>query len=254
MEVKGIDVSQWQGHIDFEKVKKAGIDFVIIRAGYGKYIKQKDPMFEENYSKARAAGLNIGAYWYSYADSVASAEQEAAVCLEAIKDKKFEYPVYFDLEEQSQFAKGKNFCSSLVTAFCDKIEKAGYFAGLYISRSPLQTYITDTVAKRYALWIAEYGSKCNYSGDYGMWQYTADGRINGVNGNVDMDISYVDYPTIIKAKGLNGYEKPKVEVPKTEPKAETKPVKGDVNGDGKVNVTDVVQLQAHIKGIKKLKD
>lgn len=208
MNVKGCDVSQWQGNIDFNKVKASGINFVILRAGYGQYTVQKDPTFEDNYKKAKAAGLNVGAYWYSYAGSEADALAEAKTCIEVIKGKKFEYPIYFDLEEQSQFSRGKAFCSALVTAFCSELEKAGYFAGLYISRSPLQQYITAEVANRYALWIAEYGSKCNYNGTYGMWQYSSEGKVSGISGNVDLDICYVDYPKIIKDKKLNGYKKP----------------------------------------------
>ena len=208
MKIKGIDVSQWQGDIDFGKVRSAGVDFVIIRAGYGRYISQKDPYFEQNYARAKSAGLNVGAYWYSYAESEADARAEAAVCMEAIRGKQFEYPIYFDLEEQSQFSRGKAFCSALVTAFCGEMEKAGYFAGLYISRSPLQTYITSEVAERYALWVAEYGSKCNYGGAYGMWQYTSTGKVSGVNGACDCDYAYTDYPSIIKNGGFNGFAKP----------------------------------------------
>lgn len=207
MAVKGIDVSQYQGSIDFEKVKAAGIGYVMIRAGYGRYASQKDPCFEANYKGAKAAGLPVGVYWYSYAKTEAEARQEAAVCLEIIKGKQFEYPIYFDLEESSQFRLGKSACSGMVSAFCSELEKAGYFAGLYISRSPLQTYITSEVANRYALWIAEYASRCNYSGSYGMWQYSSSGTVPGISGKVDMDYCYEDYPTLIKTAGLNGYKK-----------------------------------------------
>lgn len=226
--IHGIDVSQWQGgNIDFNKVKAAGINFVILRAGYGKHRSQKDPMFESNYARAKAAGLNVGVYWYSYANSVADAKTEAAVCLEAIKGKKFEYPVYFDLEERSQFSKGRAFCSSLVTAFCSELEKAGYFAGLYISRSPLEQYISSDVAKKYTLWIAEYGGKLNYSGDYGIWQNSSTWRVNGVAGDVDHDYSYTDFPSIIKKGGYNGYKKSDSKSDgeskkKTEPKKDSK--------------------------------
>lgn len=203
--VKGIDVSQWQGNIDFDKVKASGIDFVIIRAGYGKYINQKDPYFEQNYQRAKAAGLNVGAYWYSYADSVESAIEEAALCMRVLEGKTFEMPIYFDLEEPSQFSRGRAFCDSIVKAFCNGLEKNGYFAGLYISRSPLETYISSDVAKRYALWIAEYNSRLNWSGDVGIWQYSSSGKVSGISGNVDMDESYVDYPSIIKKGGFNGF-------------------------------------------------
>lgn len=203
---KGIDVSQYQQGVDFKKVKASGVDFVIIRAGFGKYANQKDPCFESHYKAAKAAGLKVGAYWYSYAATVEEAKAEAQTCINAIKGKTFEYPIYFDLEERSQFVKGRAFCDSLVKTFCNTLEAAGYWAGLYISRSPLQQYISTDVAKRYALWVAEYGSRCNYGGTYGMWQYSSTGKVSGISGNVDMDICYVDYPTLIKSKGLNGFK------------------------------------------------
>ena len=202
---RGIDVSVHQGSIDFNKVKAAGYDFVIIRAGYGQVLSQKDTYFEQNYSRAKAAGLDVGVYWYSYASSIDAVRTEASVCLQAIKGKKFEYPIYFDLEEQSQFNRGSAFCNNLVTEFCGAIERAGYFAGLYMSCSPLTTYIYPSVAADYALWVAQYYNSCTYSGSYGMWQYSSTGRVNGINGNVDMNYCYVDYPSIIKKAGLNGY-------------------------------------------------
>ena len=203
--MKGIDVSYHNGNIDFAKVKAAGIEFVIIRAVYGKVISQKDKNFEKNYKAAKAAGLKVGAYWYSYARSSAEAAQEAAVCLEAIKGKQFEMPIYFDIEEQKQFNKGKAFCSDLVKTFCNALEKAKYYAGFYTGRYAVTHYISEDVAKRYAFWLAEWSSKVNYTGSYGMWQYSSTGKVNGISGNVDMDTSYVDYPAIIKRKGLNGY-------------------------------------------------
>ena len=205
--MKGIDVSQWQGNIDFNAVKKSGIDFVIIRAGYGREISQKDLYFEQNYKRAKAAGLNVGAYWYSYAVSADDAKKEANTCIQAIIGKTFEYPIYFDLEEQSQFARGTMFCSALVRAFCDTLNAAGYYSGLYISRSPLQSYITADIKEKYPLWIAEYNSRLNYSGKYGMWQYSGSGRVNSINCDVDMDIAYIDYPSIIKNGGYNGFKK-----------------------------------------------
>lgn len=205
---QGIDISTWQRNVDFKKLKAAGISFVIIRAGFGKYLSQKDNMFESHYSAAKAAGLDVGAYWYSYADTAADAKTEAKVCIEAIKGKKFEYPIFFDLEERKQFNKGRSFCDSLVTAFCGTMEAAGYYSGLYISRSPLQSYISSSVAQRYALWVAEYGSRLNYSGKYGMWQNSSTLRANGYSGNLDHDYCYIDYPTAIKAAGKNGYSKP----------------------------------------------
>ena len=194
--IKGIDVSTWQGNIDFGKVKASGIDFVIIRAGYGRETSQKDNCFEQNYNAAKAAGLDVGAYWYSYADSAEDAVKEAKACMEVIKGKKFEYPIYFDLEEQSQFAKGKNFCDSVIKAFCGELT---YY---------LNNYVSNSVAGKYALWVAQYNYRCTYTANkYGIWQYSDEGRINGISGNVDMDYCYTDYPNIVKNGGYNGYKK-----------------------------------------------
>lgn len=209
--LKGIDVSIHQGKIDWTKVK-GNVDFAILRAGYGDaitYPGQKDSTFAANYNGCKANGIPCGVYWYSYAMSAEAAKREAQACLSMIKGKKFEYPIFFDLEEQKQFAKGKAFCDSIVKAFCTEIEKAGYFAGLYMSRYPLQAYISPSVANKYALWVAEYGSKCNYNGDNGMWQYSDMGRVNGISGYVDVNYCYVNYPAKIKNAELNGYTKPK---------------------------------------------
>lgn len=204
---RGIDVSKWNGSIDFTKVKNSGYDFVIIRAGYGKVASQKDENFETNYKNAKSAGLNVGAYWYSYATTTNEAKVEAKLFIECLKGKSFEYPVYVDIEEQKTLKTGKTNVTNIINAFCLELENAGYFAGFYMSRSPLQTYVISETAQRYALWIAEYSSECKYSGDYGIWQYSSNGKISGVSGNVDVDYSYVDYPNIIKKKGLNGFSK-----------------------------------------------
>ena len=206
MQIKGIDVSKWQANIDFAKVKSAGIEFVILRAGYGRELSQKDEYFDINYKNAKAAGLPVGAYWYSYADSEADAVKEAKTCLEVLKGKQFEYPIYFDLEEKSQFDKGKAFCDSIVKAFCGELEKAGYFAGLYCSTYWLTNFISKEVASRYTLWVAEYGTKCTYSvAPYGIWQYSSKGKVNGISVDVDEDYCYNDFPATIKNGGFNGF-------------------------------------------------
>lgn len=217
----GIDVSQWNGNIDFKKVKAAGVDFVIIRAGYGRDVSQKDPYFEQNYKGAKAAGLNVGAYWYSYAVSDADAVKEAEACLKIISGKTFEYPIYFDVEEQAQFNRGRSFCDGITKAFLNKLEAAGYFAGLYTGRYAAQNYFSTAVRDRYAFWIAEYGGKLNYTGNYGIWQNSSTWRVAGINGNVDHNYSYVDYPAIIKKGGFNGFKKQTV-TSKTENKPAAK--------------------------------
>lgn len=201
--IKGIDVSHWQGDIDFNKVKASGIDFVIIRAGYG--VGHVDEFFKENYRKAKEAGLNIGAYWYSYASSVSEAVLEAKSLKDVIKGYKFNYPIYFDLEEKSQLSKGSAFCNALIKAFLDEMEKDRYFSGFYTSLSVLNNLISDNTKNRYSIWVAQWSKKCSYNGTYGIWQYSSDGSVNGIKGRVDMNYSYIDYPTVISNGKFNGY-------------------------------------------------
>lgn len=204
MSKKGIDVSVWQGDIDFNAVKASGIEFVIIRAGYG--IGHKDNWFEENYRKAKTAGLDVGAYWYSYASSAGEAALEAQSCVNILSGKSFEYPVYFDLEEKSQLNRGRDFCDSLITSFCNNLEACGYYAGFYTSLSVANNLVSSHVRDRYALWIAQWNTHCSYQGSYGLWQYSSSGSVDGIAGRVDMDYAYVDYPSVIKNAGLNGYK------------------------------------------------
>ena len=207
---KGIDVSRHQGNIDWTKVKNSGkVDFAILRAGYGKVISQKDSKFEEYYAQCNANQIPVGAYWYSYAMNEAEARKEAEVFLQVIKGKQFAYPVYFDLEEPKQLALGKMKCSSIARAFLEIVEQAGYFVGLYMSKSHLESYITEEIRNRYAVWVAHYGVKqTSYAGQFGIWQKSDTGSVPGISGNVDLDECYQDYPTPIQSAGLNGFAKP----------------------------------------------
>lgn len=228
--MNGIDVSKHNGNIDWKSVKAScKVDFCIIRAGYGKSISQKDAKFEQNYAGCKAQGIPCGAYWYSYAKTVAEARQEAEVCVSILAGKQFEFPIFFDQEERDILATGKANCSAMVRAFCEVLEKAGYWVGLYTSRSFLATNIEDDIKSRYALWIAEWGSKLNYSGSVGIWQYSEKGHVDGISGNVDLDECYVDYPTVIRAAGKNGFSKP-AEVSDT-------PVEPPAKGSVKVTIT-----------------
>ena len=204
----GIDVSQWQGTIDWAKVKSQ-VDFALLRAGYGdtlSYPNQIDTQWARNYSECKRLGIPVGVYFYSYATTTAMAEREADSCIALLKGKQFEYPIYYDVEEMSIFKTGKT--NEIIKAFCDKMEKAGYWVGIYIYRSAAQSYLSETTRKRYAMAIAEYGPKLNYSGQCGVWQNSSTIRYNGISGNVDHDYCYVDYPSQIKAKGKNGYPAP----------------------------------------------
>ena len=209
---KGIDVSKFQGVIDWKKVKTSGVEFAMLRAGYGwDNDSQIDERFAANAQGARAAGVPFGAYHYSYALSAADAAKEARFFLRILSGLKPEYPVAFDFEEPSALRLPKEQQLAIIEAFLGEVEGAGYYGMLYASASTLtalRQYAPQRIAK-YDCWVAHVGvSKPAYSGPYGMWQYTWKGVVDGIKGDVDMDYAYKDYPAIIKAAGLNGYQSP----------------------------------------------
>lgn len=204
---KGIDVSGFQGKIDFKKVKESGVEFVIVKAGYS--VSTVDT-WEINYANAKNSGMKVGAYWYSYAQSIDDGIKEAKAFIKALEGKQLDFPVYLDLEERSQFDKGKAFCTELVEAFCGELEKAGYYAGVYCSTYWYTNFVEESVREKRPAWIADYRGECYYTGTYGIWQYDA-AYVPGVQYDCDRDWGYVDYSVYIKENGLNGY--PKKETP-----------------------------------------
>lgn len=205
MSYKGIDVSYWNGNIDWTKVKAAGIQFAMLRGGYG--TNGKDSKFEQNYKGAKTVGVPMGVYHYSYAKTVEAAKQEAKFCLSYLKGKQFEYPIAFDIEDSSQRNLGKATITAITKAFCETVEKAGYYVAIYSNLDWLRNRLDLNILKSYDIWLAQWASKPTYSGSFGMWQYADNGKLNGISGNVDMNISYKDYATLIKAAGMNGYKK-----------------------------------------------
>lgn len=185
-----IDVSTWNpSNIDWKKVKAAGITSVIIRAGFGRETSQKDNKFETHYKKAKAAGLNIGVYWYSYAVSVADAQKEAKACLACIKGKPLQLPVYFDMEENSQTKYGKSTLTAMAKAFCEAIKKGGYRAGVYANLNWFTHYLDyASLKKSYSIWLAQYNSSNQLACD--IWQNSSTGKILGIAGNVDTNVIY----------------------------------------------------------------
>lgn len=205
MSMKGIDVSKHQGTVNWSHVKADGVEFAIARAGIG---CKEDIQFRNNYAGCKSNGIPIGVYWYSYATSEAEARQEAAACLQVLKGKTFEFPVYYDVEEKKQFALGKSKCSAIAKAFLETVEKAGYWVGLYSSKAYLESYFTDEIKTKYAVWVAHYGvGKTTYHGQFGIWQKSSTGKVYGISGNVDIDECYVDYAAAVRKAGLNGFQK-----------------------------------------------
>ena len=177
-EYKVIDVSKHNGNIDFAAVKNAGIYGVILRAGYGREASQKDRKFEEFYAAAKAAGLHIGAYWYSYADSVADAAKEANACLACIQGKQFDFPIYYDLEESSTASLGKDTCTQIAQTFCAAMEQAGYWAGVYANTNWFTNYLDHAaLSAKYTIWLADYRQAYNTTLKRDMHQYTSTGSV-----------------------------------------------------------------------------
>lgn len=203
--MRGIDLSKWNGKVDFKKVKESGVEFVILRAGYGKEIQQKDPRFEEYYREAKNAGLHVGAYWYSYATNVEGAREEARTCIQVLAGKQFDFPIFYDVEEKKQFALGRELLTEIVYEFLTSLERAGFFAGLYMSKSPLTSYMPSNIGKRFALWVAQYAKKCTYKGSWAIWQSSNEGRVPGIYGVVDLDTCEFDFPSLLISKHFNGY-------------------------------------------------
>lgn len=225
---KGIDISYCQRVVNYDKLP-GQIDFAIIRAGYGRVASQKDSMFEKHYSELKKRGIPMGVYWYSYASNVSQAIEEANVCLQIIKGKEFEYPIYIDVEENSQYNLGKTAVSAIVKAFCDTLEKAGYFAGYYTSASWIKNVISDEVRNRYTGWIAHWDvSAPMYT--MPLWQYGLR-QVDGI-GQCDVDYAYTDFPTLIKSNGYNGFTGSGVTVPEKPIETKLKTVKVTIEIDG----------------------
>ena len=197
-EYKVIDLSHHNTVTDFAAVKNAGIYGVILRAGYGREASQKDRKFEEFYAAAKAAGLHIGAYWYSYADSVADAAKEANACLACIQGKQFDFPIYYDLEESSTASLGKDTCTQIAQTFCAAMEQAGYWAGVYANTNWFTNYLNfDSLAAKYTIWLADYRQNYNTTLKRDMHQYTSTGSVDGATGNVDMSRCTRNFPAEI---------------------------------------------------------
>ena len=203
---EGVDVSVYQGNIDWNRAKADGIEFAIMRAGYGKYVSQKDKYFDQNMKNAKAAGLPCGVYWFSYALTPEDAIKEADACYEVIKNYKLEYPVSFDMETESQMKLPKETVAQIIEAFCGRMESYGYYTTLYTYASFLNYKVEDRIFDKYDIWVAHYNTnKPAFNRNYGLWQYSCTGSVWGITGNVDRDYVYLDYERIIKNAHLNGF-------------------------------------------------
>ena len=188
--VKCLDISTWQGYVDFNKGKSAGYNYVILRAGFGRENSQKDNTFDRNYANAKASGLKVGVYWFSYSTSPSEAYREANACLYCLNGKQLDMPVYYDLEYQPAMSMSNSNYTQMALNFCSAIKKAGYKSGVYSSASVYgyllnrQTLINNGVS----IWNAQWSSYCSVPCD--IWQYSEKGQVNGISASVDMNYIY----------------------------------------------------------------
>lgn len=206
----GVDISKYNGNVNMRVAKQNGVEFVILKAGSG--ARGEDPYFQTNYKNAKAAGIPVGAYWYSYAMNVNEAKGEAKRFMKLLDGKQFEYPVYLDFEDPSQRNISRSTKTDMAIAFMDILEKNGYYTGLYSSGDWINNKFDRARMKNYDVWIAHWyvnAPRCYRS--YGMWQYTNKKQVPGVpstsEGGVDANYAFIDYPSIIKNAGLNGFKK-----------------------------------------------
>lgn len=197
--IMGIDVSKWNGTINWTAVKNSGVNYAIIRCGYrgsttGALIE--DPKFKANIQGATAAGIKVGVYFFSQAVNEVEAVEEASMVLNLVKGHKLSYPIFIDVEPSGGRADGldKNTRTVVVNAFCKTIQNGGYTAGIYANKTWFESKMNTAALSGYKIWLAQYAAAPTYKTTrYDMWQYTSKGKINGINGNVDLNISYLGY-------------------------------------------------------------
>lgn len=213
-----IDLSVWNEIESWSRIAQ-DVDAVILRVGYRatatKAIGQ-DRKFVDNYRNAKAQGLPVGCYFFSAALTVQEAIEEAEFVLDVLEenDCKFEMPVYFDMETDAQVALSTAAATAIARAFCERIEEGGYYTGIYCNKYFARDQLYANQLADFHFWIAQYSNACTYDGPYGMWQYSETGSINGINGNVDLNYCYYNYPQIIRDLGMSGYGEGTVERPR----------------------------------------
>ncbi len=196
----GIDVSVYQGSIDWNAVKNAGVSFVIIRCGfrgYGTGKLVKDSNFYSYIKGANDAGLKVGIYVFSQAINEAEAVEEASLCVNMVQGYRVSYPIYIDVEEVPKGGRANNLSkaerTAICKAFCETIKSAGYTPGVYANKDYLNNKLNAKELEGYKIWLAHYCTATDYKGKYDMWQRSKKGKVNGIKGDVDLDISYLGY-------------------------------------------------------------
>ena len=210
MERFGIDISKWQGDFNITKAKNSGVEFSILKIGGADNGYYKDKRFDSNYTKCEKANLPKGCYFFGHATTIEKAVKEANYWVSLMQGKKFEYPVFYDVEG-IMLALSNRALTEIIKKVCEIVESKGYWVGIYAGASTFRSCVFDSELQNYSHWVASWGvekPKLTYS-DVQMWQFGGETnkiRSNKINGQiVDQSYCYVDYPTLIKAKHLNGY-------------------------------------------------
>ncbi|MCL2693715.1 MAG: hypothetical protein FWE60_01265 [Oscillospiraceae bacterium] len=205
--ILGIDVSVWQHEINWEQVALSGVKFAMIRAARGSHSPDvpiaEDVNFRRNIRGAAAAGLDVGVYFYSYAETVEEARAEAFFLVELLKNERITYPVVFDIEDPMHKDMSKTLLTAITEAFIQVIMENGYFPMIYSYKNFLEDKIDRRVLDKYTVWLAHWNETPTYQGRYYMWQYTDKGRVWGIEGDVDLNVSYRDFAYILRKHGLN---------------------------------------------------
>lgn len=200
MEFRGIDISKHNGNIDFNKLK-GNINFAIVRTSFGFF--NEDPKYREYIKGLESIGVPYGLYHYSYARNLEEAKKEVEGFLNIARQYNPTYPLVLDMEDADHWKANNGNPSNdmyvqICEYFCKRVEEAGYYAMIYANKNWFETKLNDGRLDRFDKWLAQWSSKPTYGKTFGIWQYTSDGSVPGISGRVDMNISYVDYPSIIK--------------------------------------------------------
>ena len=212
MSMKGIDVSEFQGKIDWAKVKNAGVEFALLKLGniYDYDANYKDSKFETNYKNAKAQGIKVGAYIYNYCNTVDTLKKGLKWAFEKLGNKKLDLPIYLDMEDKDIQGESKATLTKQVNEFAKYVKGEGYRAGVYANVNWLKNELTPSdFDKDVSVWVAQYYKECQYKGDYDIWQYASDGDVDGISGNCDMNYLYDE--SIIKENGSSAGDKKSVD-------------------------------------------
>ena len=206
--LRGMDVSKWNGDIVWVTVKNSGaIDFAILRTSYGwsNREKQTDRKLRRNIDGAKSVGIPIGAYHYSYATNPTEAIWEADFFIDRLKWTQWEYPAYIDLEDKCQLKLSNEQRTDIAVTFMERVKSAGYCPGIYSNLDWTRNKLNMDRLAGYELWIAQWNTHCSCERPYGIWQHTSSGSVPGINGRVDLDFAYKDYPSYMRNNHLNGF-------------------------------------------------